>query len=152
MELVVVDEVLVSTQERNVAVGIYIHCTDKVIGVHAISLGTQHILCRRSKSYTGIDVCCNAGSHALTTFCIDENYTIGCTCTIDGCTVLENLYVTYIVYVNCIEDIVVKTHVDRLVTLLHIPNDTVDNEQRLCIRVQRVDTADKHRVTDTGST
>ena len=151
MILVVVYEILVGAQEVEMTVGVDVHGTDKVVSIDAVCLGSHHFLCCRSKCHIAIDVGNNSCSHALTTLCIDENDTVCTACTINRCSVLEHLDVTDIIYINGVENVVVYTHVVCLTALLHIPDDTINDKQGLCVCIERVETADEHDVTDTWS-
>ena len=135
LAIAVIDR-LVGTQERNTTVGVDIHCTDEVIGIQSVILTRKHTWLVWLKRYIGKDIGCNTCSHALTALGIDDDNTIGSTCTIDGSTILQDLDIADVVYINCREYIVVHTHVDRFVTLLQIPNNTINNNQRLCIGIE----------------
>ena len=126
----------VGTKERNATVRVHIHCTNEIIGIQAVILTRKHTWLVWLKRYIGKDIGCNTCSHALTALGIDDDNTIGSTCTIDGSTILQNLDIADVVYINCREYIVVHTHVDRFVTLLQIPYHTINNNQRLCIGIE----------------
>ena len=66
----------------------------------------------------------------------DFQYAVSSLRTIEGGTVSEDFYTFDVFGIDEVEDIVIETVVQRGATVLHIPNDSVDNDKRLRIGVE----------------
>ena len=77
----------------------------------------------------------------------DFQYAVSSLRTIEGGTVAKDFYTFDVFGIDEVEDIVIETVVQRGATVLHVPNDSVDNDKRLCIGVERVDAIDEHGCT-----
>ena len=102
-----------------------------------LSVCKLHDVCRHL--YTGIAVICHSHVSCLTLLCCDDDDTISCTHTIDGCcrSILKDCEGL---------DIAAGEEVD----VIH--EGTINNIKRICIVSDRADTTDLHRRTGTWST
>ena len=80
----------------------------------------------------------------MSALCRDFQHAIGALRTIEGSTVAKDFYTFDVFGIDEVEDVVIETVVQRGAAVLHVPNDTIDNDKRLRIGVERVDAIDKH--------
>ncbi len=88
----------------------------------------------------------------MTTLGGNLNDTISTFRTVESSTVAENFYLFNVFGVNEVENVVIETIVNSGTIVLHIPDDTINNNEGLCIGIQRIDTIDKHHTTLSGNT
>ena len=74
----------------------------------------------------------------------DEDDTISTLGTIESCTVLHDLNLLDIGRIDVQEEVGIVAIVEGGTCLLHITNDTVNNDKGLCIGIERAETANEH--------
>ena len=103
---------------------------------HVIELGLHHDTCRQ----TGSDTRC----HTMTTPGLDDDDSVGSLCTIESRSIAENGYFLYIGRRNVVENIVVETIMEHHASILLLYDDTINDNQGLCIDIEGVQTVYKH--------
>jgi len=96
--------------------------------------------------YVGID----AGGHGLATLGVDEHHAIGTTGAIEGGGVLEHRHLLNVVGRDAGQDVVELAAVKRAAVALHVLLNAVDDNERLGIAGDAVQTTDEHRGTALG--
>ena len=126
--------------------------TDELSHIVAILVGIHHLglLGHEFETSEGADV--NASYLAMATLGGDAEDTVGTLGTIEGRTIIENLNGFDVFGVNDVEYVIEETIVEGRTVVLHIPHDAIDNDEGLCVGIERTDTIDKHGCTLCGHT
>ena len=138
-------------RDRSVAVDILRNSTKHLGSIIAILRCVHHRRQLRHEAHSGRDIGINACSHGVSALGVDENHTIGSTCSIECCGILENTHAGNIVRRDVGKDVVNLTAVQRQAVLLHVLLHSINNDEGLCIGIERRETAHEHRRANTGS-
>ena len=114
--------------------------------IEAIVLGTHHLGLAGHQLELAVDGHVNLGGHAAVALGLDEHHTGSGLGAIDGGSVLQYGDALNIVHIQVGQDIVVISLMQHLAVVLHVGDDTVDDNQRLGVGLQTGDTADEHGV------
>ena len=115
--------------------------------VVSILTGVHHAGTLGRKFHTAESTDVDASGLRMSALGRDFQYAVSSLRTIEGGTVAKDFYTFDVFGIDEVEDIVIETVVQRGATVLHVPNDSVDNDKRLCIGVERVDAIDEHGCT-----
>ena len=118
-------------------------------GVEPVVLGTHHLGPAGHQLVLAVDGHVNLGGHAAVALGLDEQHTGSGLGTIDGGSVLQHGDALNVVHIQVGQDIVVISLMQHLAVVLHVGDDTIDDDQRLGVGLQTGDTADEHRVAHT---
>ena len=149
MEQTVISIIGVLVQELDVANRVrvlldVIGRTDILGQIAAILVGIHHGQLRGIQLKSAIHTHVDARGHALSTLRCNFDHTVRSFRSIQRSTIVQYFYLLDILDVEQIEQIVIISVVKRCAVILHVPNHTIHNDQRLSDGVQRVDTVDEH--------
>ncbi len=127
-------------------------CAEEVGGIalelacihHVDELGLKRDTCRQA----GRD----AGSHGMVAACLDEDDAVGTLGTIESRPVLQHGNLLDVGRRDVGQDVVVETVVEQSAAILLVEDDPVDDDERLGIDVERVETAEEHHVAHASRT
>ena len=137
VSVVVIDGILVvvgiGVQELNLGtseVAAVRNCTNQFRDVVAILLTIHdlHGLGGLFKATVGTNL--DSSHHALAATGVDEHDAVGTFCTVESGTVLEDFNAFDVFGVDDVEDIVQEALVKRGAVILHVHDDTIDDDQR----------------------
>ena len=109
---------------------------EELCQVVAVLTGVHHARALGRKFYSSERTDVDAGGLRMSALGGDFQHTVGALCTIDGRTVAEHFYTFDIFRIDQIEDVVIETVVQSGTSVLHIPNHSIDNHERLCIGIE----------------
>ena len=109
---------------------------EELCQVVAVLTGVHHARALGRKFYSSERTDVDAGGLRMSALGGDFQHTVGALCTIDGRTVAEHFYTFDIFWIDQIEDVVIETVVQSGTSVLHIPNHSIDNHERLCIGIE----------------
>ena len=109
----------------------FLSCSQEFRNVVAVLVGIHHSQLRRGQLVATVSANVDSSYHALTTLGGDFNHTVTTLGTIERRTILDDLDIGDVFWVENVEDVVNETCVERCTIVLHIPNHSIDNHQRL---------------------
>ena len=119
-------------------------CSQKFRRIEAILRCIHHLWQTRLERYAHTDVGIDAGGHTASALGGDDDDTVATLGTIECGSVLQNLHVVDVFRVNVEKQVVVIAIMESHTGLLHVAHDAIDNDERLCISIQRIQTTDEH--------
>ena len=153
MILIIIIVIGLTVQVLHLSQRIGVHLTRKQLGgIETIVIGLHHFRQTGNEFIAAINGHIDLSGHRLVALGLDDQYATGTLGSIEGSTVFQHLDTLNVVDVKVSQDVVGVTVVQHLAVVLHIHEHTVDDDQRLGIAPERVDTLDEHGVTHTGNT
>ena len=139
LALVVAEELQIALEGVDVGIG-----SEHLGSIETILRGIHHLRQSAHHDNACTDVGIDAGSHRMTTLGGDEDDTISTLGTIESSTVLHDLNLLDIGRIDVQEEVGIVAIVESGTRLLHVTNDTINNDEGLCIGVERAETANEH--------
>ena len=125
-----------------------VHPFHHICGIHAVVACIKHrnTLEGTLDARPGIDG--NLRRHVVTTLRVDQDHSIGCLGTIDGCSILEYLYALNVVWWYEGKWIAEVTGMERCLVILRLPDDSIYNIEWCVGHVGRMDSSNQNLGTD----
>ena len=122
----------------------------QVGGVEAVVVGVHHLRQTRDELVARVERDVDLCGHALVALGLDEEHAVGTLRTIESSTVLQHGDGLDVVDVQVCQQVVEVAVVEHGARVLHVHDDTVDDDERLGVGVQGVDALNEHEVTQAG--
>ena len=113
-------------------------------GIEAVLTGIHHFGRARLQCNPNADIGIDTGCHRVAALGLDQDDTIAALGTIERRGILHHRDFLDIFRVDVEQQVGVVANMERRTVLLHILDDTVDDNEWLCVGIQRVKTTYKH--------
>ena len=113
-------------------------------GIEAILSCIHHVRCLRDECDAHADVGIDAGGHRVAALRLNEHHAVGTLGAVEGGGVLQYRHLLDVLRVDVQQHVGVVAVMQRGTCLLHVLHDAVDDEEWLCVGIERVQAAYEH--------
>ena len=120
--------------------------------IAAVLAGIHHRDILRLKDHTCRNIGGNAGSHRLITACLNQDNTVRAFRAIESRSITNYGHLLNIGRIQVRQNVIIESAVQQRTVVLLVDNHTIDDDERLSIHIERVQTLYEHDVTDARGT